>query len=52
MTNPFSNKPARYLDKDLTIGERSNYAGWWKEQIEQYGVEVNYYRNNYDKWSD
>lgn len=48
MTNPFSNKPARYLDKDLTIGERSNYAGWWKEQIEQYGVEVNYYRNNYD----
>ena len=48
MSEPFSNKPVRYLNKTLTGGERSIQAGYWREQIEQYGVEVNYFVNNHD----
>ena len=44
---PFSNIPIRYLNKDVNPHERGNYAKWWEEQINHYGVEVNYYTNNH-----
>ena len=44
---PFSNIPIRYLNKDVNPHERGNYTKWWEEQINHYGVEVNYYTNNH-----
>jgi hypothetical protein len=37
----------RYLDKDRNDNERNLFSGWYKEQLYQYGIEVNYYSNNY-----
>ena len=37
----------RYLNKSITDNERNNYSLWWKEQIEHYGVKVNYYTHGY-----
>jgi len=37
----------RYLNKNVTTQERLNFSGWWYEQIQQYGVQVNYYTNGY-----
>lgn len=37
----------RYLNKDITGSERNLMSGWWKEQIEQYGVKVNYYTHGF-----
>ena len=44
---PFSDIPVRYLNKDINPHERHNYTKWWEEQINHYGVEVNYYVNNH-----
>lgn len=44
---PFSDIPVRYLNKNINPHERMNFDGWWKEQINHYGVEVNYYTNNH-----
>lgn len=44
---PFSSIPVRYLNKTINPHERMNFDGWWKEQINHYGVEVNYYTNNH-----
>lgn len=44
---PFTTIPVRYLNKSINTHERENYAGWWEEQINHYGVEVNYYTNNH-----
>ena len=41
------NDGLRFLDKDLNLNERTNYKGWWTEQVNHYGVEVDYYTNNY-----
>lgn len=38
----------RYLDVDNTDSERQLWNNWWKEQIGQYGMEVNYYINGYN----
>lgn len=35
----------RYLNKHFNQQERSNFNGWWKEQIEIFGQEVSYYSN-------
>jgi hypothetical protein len=37
----------RYLNKGITNNERENFSGWWYEQIQHYGVQVNYYTNGY-----
>ena len=37
----------RFLKKDVNLNERDNYTRWWKEQIELYGTQVDYYANNY-----
>jgi hypothetical protein len=37
----------RYLNKGITVNERENFSGWWKEQIEHYGTEITYYTNGY-----
>ena len=37
----------RYLDKSKNDNERSLVSGYWKEQIEHYGVESTYYTNGY-----
>lgn len=44
---PFSDIPVRYLNKNINPHERMNFDSWWKEQINHYGVEVNYYTNNH-----
>ena len=44
---PFTSTPIRYLNKDINPHERGNYAKWWEEQINHYGVQVNYYTNNH-----
>ena len=44
---PFSDIPVRYLNKYINPHERMNFDSWWKEQINHYGVEVNYYTNNH-----
>jgi hypothetical protein len=38
----------RYLNKGVTVNERENFSGWWKEQIEHYGTEITYYTNGYN----
>lgn len=48
MSGPFDNRSVRYLNKDINTQERNLQAGWWREQIEHYGVEVNYYTNGYN----
>ena len=37
----------RYLNKDINANERNNFSLWWMEQIEHYGVTVNYYTHGY-----
>jgi len=37
----------RYLNKGITSNERNNFSSWWYEQIQHYGVQVNYYTNGY-----
>jgi hypothetical protein len=37
----------RFLKKDVNQRERDNYTRWWKEQIELYGTQVDYYTSNY-----
>ena len=44
---PFTETPIRYLNKDINPHERGNYTRWWEEQINHYGVQVNYYTNNH-----
>lgn len=43
--NPFDSTPVRFLDKSVNINERENYDQWWKEQINMYGTEINYFTN-------
>jgi hypothetical protein len=38
----------RYLDTDNTDSERDLWNRWWKEQIQMYGQEINYYINGYN----
>lgn len=38
----------RYLDVNNTNSERDLWNNWWKEQIGQYGQEINYYINGYN----
>ena len=40
-------RKVRYLAKHYNANERNNFSLWWKEQIEHYGVKVNYYTNGY-----
>lgn len=35
----------RFLDKSRNLQERKNFSNWWKEQINLYGQEVNYFSN-------
>lgn len=44
MSKPFDTRPVRFLNKSVNVNERDNYDGWWKEQINMYGTEVDYYR--------
>jgi hypothetical protein len=41
------NSDLRFLNKDVNQNERDNYTLWWKEQIELYGTQVDYYSSNY-----
>ena len=43
---PAANK-VRFLDKSVNANERENYSLWWKEQIEQYGTQIEYYTHGY-----
>lgn len=36
----------RFLNKQINSNERNNFSRWWKEQINIYGQEVDYYFNN------
>lgn len=36
----------RFLNKQLNLNERKNFSGWWKEQIQINGQEIDYYYNN------
>lgn len=36
----------RYLNKGYNLNERQNFNGWWKEQININGQEVQYFTNN------
>jgi hypothetical protein len=35
----------RYLDKSINQNERNLFSGWWREQINVYGQEINYFSN-------
>lgn len=37
----------RYLHKDRNNNERQLFSEWYREQLYQYGIEVNYYINNF-----
>ena len=39
----------RYLNKDINYNERSLVSGWWREQINIYGMKVDYYSNKTTK---
>lgn len=46
MSKPFDTRPVRFLNKSVNNNERGNYNGWWKEQINMFGTEVDYYQTN------
>lgn len=46
MTGPFDDRPVRFLNKSVNDNERTNYDGWWKEQIQMYGTETTYFVNS------
>ena len=37
----------RYLNKDLNLSERTNFSNWWKEEIQIFGNEIDYYVSTY-----
>lgn len=39
----------RYLNKGINSNERTLMSGWWREQINIYGMIVKYYKNNTSK---
>jgi len=41
----------RFTDKSIQASERILFSNWWREQINQYGVKVNYYVNTYNTLS-
>tara|TARA_E500000318_G_C3528494_1_gene199471 strand:- start:216 stop:1178 length:963 start_codon:yes stop_codon:yes gene_type:complete len=41
----------RFTDKSIQASERLLYSNWWREQINQFGVKVNYYVNTYNTLS-
>ncbi len=41
------NSGLRFLDKSVNVNERQNYDGWWKEQLQLYGTEVEYFVNTF-----
>lgn len=41
----------RFTDKSIQVSERVLFSNWWREQINQYGVKVNYYVNTYNTLS-
>lgn len=48
MNSPYIfNNDLRFLDKGLNENERSNYSGWWKEQLKLYGTEVEYFTTGF-----
>jgi len=46
MMNPFDDRPVRFLDKSINCNERDNYDAWWKEQLDMFGTQIDYYRTN------
>jgi hypothetical protein len=38
----------RFTDKSIQASERVLFSNWWREQINQYGVKVNYFVNTYN----
>ena len=38
------NDGLRFINKNKNVQERENFSRWYKEQIGQYGVEVEYQR--------
>ncbi len=41
----------RFTDKSIQASERVLYSNYWREQINQFGVKVNYYVNTYNTLS-
>ena len=41
----------RFTDKSIQASERILFSNWWREQINQFGVKVNYYVNTYNTLS-
>ena len=41
----------RFTDKAIQSSERVLFSNWWREQINQFGVKVNYYVNTYNTLS-
>ncbi len=41
----------RFTDKSIQASERVLFSNWWREQINQFGVKVNYYVNTYNTLS-
>lgn len=42
----------RYANRDDTTNEIANFSSWWREQLFQYGINVNYYSKGYDLAKD
>lgn len=48
MSGPFIfNDGLRFLDKSENANERGNYDSWWKEQLNLYGTEVEYFTSTH-----
>jgi hypothetical protein len=41
----------RFTDKSIQASERVLFSNWWREQINQFGVKVDYYVNTYNTLS-
>tara|TARA_R110000868_G_scaffold345775_1_gene606880 strand:+ start:27 stop:983 length:957 start_codon:yes stop_codon:yes gene_type:complete len=41
----------RFTDKSIQASERVLFSNWWREQINQFGVKVNFYVNTYNTLS-
>jgi len=38
----------RFTDKSIQASERVLFSNWWREQLNQFGVKVNYFVNTYN----
>lgn len=48
----YGNCKVRYLNKDNNSNQISLFSNWWRDQLNMFGINVNYYTKQYDLQDD